>query len=184
MPGSQIQIREIKLADAQDVARVHASAWKTAYRGIVPDATLDGMSEQVGAPRFSQRIREHLDNPSAFPFVVAIFDGSIIGFAHARQPTDSPPEFDCEIGAIYVDPQAQRRGVGQALVREIVKSFVVFGFSNMIIWCFTGNKWRSFYEKIGGKLLPVAREKEISNKKLPLAAYGWSDLKSLVKRLG
>ncbi|MGK5089086.1 hypothetical protein WDW86_16130 [Bdellovibrionota bacterium FG-2] len=40
-------IQEVEPADARGVAAVHALAWQTTYRGIIPDAVLDGMSEKA-----------------------------------------------------------------------------------------------------------------------------------------
>lgn len=51
---SNVLIREVQIEDARGMARVHAAAWKIAYRGTFLDEMLDGLSEETGAPRFVQ----------------------------------------------------------------------------------------------------------------------------------
>lgn len=112
-------------------------------------------------------------------FLVAVMDHRIVGFCHTVKPGDHSPDFDCEIKAIYVDPNHQRLGIGQALVSESVRRFVTAGFKAMIIWAATENPWRRFYEKIGGTLLPHTKQPEIGGKPVPHVAYGWRDLSIL-----
>ena len=38
-----IEVRHMNQSDASAIARVRAESWRAAYRGIVPDAFLDGM---------------------------------------------------------------------------------------------------------------------------------------------
>ena len=35
-------IRAAKLADAEGIARAHTASWQTSYRGILPDAIVQG----------------------------------------------------------------------------------------------------------------------------------------------
>jgi hypothetical protein len=39
-----VNVRRARLQDAAAIARVHVDAWRSTYRGIVPDEHLDGMS--------------------------------------------------------------------------------------------------------------------------------------------
>jgi hypothetical protein len=41
---SRVVVREASVNDAAAIADLHVRAWQMAYRGIVPDAILDGMS--------------------------------------------------------------------------------------------------------------------------------------------
>jgi hypothetical protein len=36
-------LRRAEPADAMEVARVHVRSWQVAYRGLLPDAYLDGL---------------------------------------------------------------------------------------------------------------------------------------------
>jgi hypothetical protein len=49
-----IELREAVCADAAGIARVHVASWQTTYRGIVPDAYLDGLT-----PQNRQRMWDH-----------------------------------------------------------------------------------------------------------------------------
>lgn len=60
-------IRPATLDDAQGIAHVHIEAWRTAYRGILPAAKLDGLF--VDARRDKWRTLLAKDAPSEFIFV-------------------------------------------------------------------------------------------------------------------
>ncbi|OFZ53425.1 MAG: hypothetical protein A2428_10160 [Bdellovibrionales bacterium RIFOXYC1_FULL_54_43] len=183
MSKTEIAIRDVSIADARNIAQIHTKTWQATYRGIIPDEFLDAMSEDVATPRFTRIITDHRQNRPECPFLVAILDNAIVGFADGVRPVDAPAEYDCEIKAIYVDPLFQQRGAGRALVRESARRFSERGFRGMIIWAAAENPWRRFYERIGGQLLPLDKEMEIGGKAIPHVAYGWSDLPALVTRL-
>ena len=54
-----IEVRHANESDASAIARVRAESWRAAYRGIVPDAFLDGMD--VGG--WAEVYRRLLGNP-------------------------------------------------------------------------------------------------------------------------
>ncbi|OFZ22550.1 MAG: hypothetical protein A2X94_03590 [Bdellovibrionales bacterium GWB1_55_8] len=176
---AKIIVRDAQLADAFGIARVHAAAWKDAYRGIVPDEILDQRSAETGVSRFVQHITAKTQSSTSFPFLVAVIETTVVGFCDARSPKESPPEFDCEIGALYVDPAFQHRGIGRALVVEAANRFRTSGYGAMIIWTFSENHSRGFYEKLGGRLLLETKLLPLGGKDLPLVAYGWSELSCL-----
>ena len=41
MEGVKMEIREATPKDVKDISRIHALSWKSAYKGIVPQAYLD-----------------------------------------------------------------------------------------------------------------------------------------------
>jgi len=45
MEESPMEIRTATLDDVPDISRIHALSWKAAYKGIVPQAYLDGLKE-------------------------------------------------------------------------------------------------------------------------------------------
>ncbi len=172
-------IREVEPSDARGIAAVHACAWQTTYRGIIPDSVLDVMSEEAGAPRFLKTIEKHRLENSPYPFLVATMGDRIVGFSDAVKPIDPPPGFDCEIKAIYIDPNRQRMGIGRALIAESARLLIGTNHKALIIWAAAENPWRRFYEKIGGELLPETKHPEIGGKPIAHVAYGWRDLGGL-----
>ena len=55
-----------------------------------------------------------------------------------------------EVWAIYVDPEAQRRGVGRALMAAATRGLADHGFREAVLWVFEANApARAFYERLG-----------------------------------
>jgi L-amino acid N-acyltransferase YncA len=55
-----------------------------------------------------------------FPFLVAVLDGSIAGYAYASEYRPrSGYRYTCE-SSVYIAPAAQRRGVGRGLMLEVI----------------------------------------------------------------
>lgn len=181
MVTSNFIIRDVSIDDAAGVARVQAEAWQTAYKGIVSEVILSAKTQEAGTPKFIEKIRTHIESRTNFPFLVAVMNEEIVGFAHSCAPREAPSEYDCELGAIYVDPVSHGLGVGSSLVCETAKRFKAAGLNRMIIWSFIENPWQRFYNKIGGAILPIHREKILGGKHLSLVAYAWTDLDELIR---
>lgn len=178
-------VRDVAPSDAQAIARLHVRTWRATYRGIVPDAVLDGMSEDESATRFHGNILSWLETPDRLPFVVAVCENRVIGFSVAITPEAPAGRFDCEIKAIYVDPDEQRKGAGVAMIRESTRQFIALKREAMIVWAASESPWRCFYEKIGGVI--VARSDNhivLGGKAIPHIAYGWTDLHALAGATG
>ena len=106
-------------------------------------------------------------------------DQGIVGYAGGGKYETTPPQYDCEIGAIYVLKEHQRKGIGTKLVEKKVEFFQTKGWKSMIIWALKDNYQRGFYEKLGGK------DKEASfyekwEEKYEIVGYVWEDIKEIV----
>lgn len=169
-----MRIRPAGPEDVPSVARVHVDTWRTAYRGILPDDYLEGLSYAD----HERRRREWMEkNPQTFT-LVAEEDG-IVGFADAGPERKNDPDFEGELYAIYVLGSTQRRGIGRALFDAVLRGLLDRGWSSMLVWVLRENPWRRFYEKHGGAV--VRRGKiELGGKLLDEVGYGWRDLKSHV----
>src|SRR5690606_7559374 len=111
-----VAVRPAQPADAAAIAKVRVDAWRTSYRGIVPDAYLDGLSVADSAA-FWQRILA-AGSPNANVYV-AVEGDDVVGFAAAN--VRSPPKlgFDAELSAIYLAPERTRQGIGRRLVAAV-----------------------------------------------------------------
>jgi len=58
--AAPLSVRAAEPADASEIARLHVRSWQVAYRGLLPDACLDGLraEEPMGA-RWSASSRRH-----------------------------------------------------------------------------------------------------------------------------
>jgi GNAT superfamily N-acetyltransferase len=166
-------IRTATLEDAGSISRVHIESWRTAYRQIVPDSYLAGLNAEERTTRW----REHLN--SAGRVLVAEQDGEIVGFINGGPIREPLHGCDAELYAIYLLPQAQNKRIGTALLVELAKRLDEDGFQSMAVWVLEANAAAGFYARSGAARI-AAKQIEIGGASLPIAAFAWPSLKSIV----
>ena len=165
--------------DATEASRLHAQTWRTSYRGLVPDALLDGLD----ATRWENGWRRGFESMDPTRVVhVAEIDGRIIGFAGGgRARASAPPGYVGEVYAIYVHPDQQGRGIGRVLLKAAAEGLVERRLVPIVIWTLFNNpQSRGFYESRGGVVIGEKRE-PFDGHELREVAYGWRDAAPLVK---
>lgn len=140
-------IRAAGVDDAGRIAEVNVRSWQAAYSGIVPDTILDGMEIEPRRLTWLGRIAD-LGQRSLF---VVELDGRIEGYALSGPARDHDlPDMAGEVYAIYVDPPAQGRGLGRALLDAASGELRATGFEPLVLWVLTANALgRGFYEACG-----------------------------------
>ena len=114
--SSPIVIRAASEADAAGIADVCNRASRVAYADLVTDDYLERVIDHFyGTDRVR---REVAPSPGWFGFVVALDGAHVVGVAGTGQSAQHPEA--CELFALYVDPGAQRRGIGRQLVAHAV----------------------------------------------------------------
>src|SRR5690606_15007932 len=94
-----VRIRPAVPEDAEEIERIRIAGWRTAYRGILPDAVLDSLVPR--AARHAERIRD----PRGTGDAVALLDGRPAGWiAYGPARDDDVPTGTAEIYGCYVDP--------------------------------------------------------------------------------
>jgi GNAT superfamily N-acetyltransferase len=83
--------------------------------------------------------------------------------------------FDCEINIVHIRHALQGKGLGRALMAEIVHHWQVGGKRALMLWAFRDNDYRKLYDKLGGTLFA-----EGVDEGAPDVAYGWQDLNALI----
>lgn len=194
-----------RLGDVPGVARVHVDTWRTAYRGIVPDAILDGLSFAKGETQWADYLGRE---DGRFLLVAATAaagpagggqagsdpaggqagseprSGQIVGFISAGPVAPSEPAgsgSDGEIYAFYILSGHQRQGIGRRLVRRAARELAGRGFRSVVAWVLAANPSRAFYAALGGQ---ERESKTWSSAGRPLEeiAYVWPDVSVLAGR--
>jgi ribosomal protein S18 acetylase RimI-like enzyme len=140
-------VRRATPDDASTLASLLAASWQAAYRGIVPDAYMDG----VDATRWFQRLKDSLSEGSEEMHVAEIAGATVglVAFGPCRDP-DVHHEMTGEIRRIYVLPDYWRRGIGRTLCRYAEEALRRGGFRTCVLWVLVGNvRGRRFYEALG-----------------------------------
>ncbi len=134
--------------DAAAIAGVHVRSWQVAYRGVVPDAILEGLSVEQREKAWRQLLRA---DSGGFT-LVADRGAEVVGFCSMATPSrdDDAGEATCEVGAIYVEPAVWRAGIGAALLDTALGMVRENGWREVTLWVFAANvNARAFYEGFG-----------------------------------
>ncbi len=140
-------IRDYRPADSGEVAELRAAGWKTAYRGIVPDAFLDSLPTS-GRPRR----RARAGRPEGIAERVAVQADVIVGWTVAGpcRDADRPGSRYGEVYACCVLPGQWRGGIGRLLLADAVATLAGAGRDDVSLWVLEGNdRARRFYEACG-----------------------------------
>jgi GNAT superfamily N-acetyltransferase len=151
-----VQCRVATLVDAEQIATIQVRGWHAAYRGILPDRTLDAMDVADRTASWDKGLAEQ--DPGRCTFVCLDHgnaESPVTGFVAAGsyreldgdEPGDHP---DGEIYAIYVDPDRWRSGSGRCLISAAEQFLRDRGHATAGLWVLEANQAsRAFYEAMG-----------------------------------
>ena len=146
---TDLMIRNAGVTDARAIAEIGVRGWQAAYRGILPDALLYGLS--IDARETAWRMMLENDEAGDAPAWLAERNGSAIGFLASGPPRDGDvPRPAAEVYAIYVIPDSWRSGAGRGLLTTAVDQWKVRGATTLALWVLEANaRGRAFYEAMG-----------------------------------
>jgi GNAT superfamily N-acetyltransferase len=153
-------VRWATTADAEAIAEVHVASWRVAYRGLLPDRVLDGLSVERRAEQWSAWLAE--GGERAFT-LLAESGNAVAGFCTLALPSRDAAEADdvAEIPALYLRPDARRAGIGTALVEAGLVEMRTRGYREGVLWMLQGNRpAEAFYERSGWRRDGGTRESQ------------------------
>lgn len=140
------QIRAAESSDSEGIARVHTHSWQSAYRGLLPDEWLDALRWEDRKERWDAILEQSSTNKV---YVATNGEQEVIGFASAGASRDEAvtKENTYELYAIYLAPEIWSKGIGKALLHEVIKETPA-DFTSISVWVLTDNaRGREFYER-------------------------------------
>jgi GNAT superfamily N-acetyltransferase len=161
----EVRIRPATAADARAIAEIVVRGWQAAYRDMLPDEFLAGLS--VGSREVAWRMRLEHDTDAGSPAWIAQRDGRQIGFLSSGPPRDKDLQIRggaagrkrkrpmssievYEVYAVYVDPDSWRCGAGRALLTTAVDYWRARAVTTLALWVLEDNAGgRAFYEVMG-----------------------------------
>jgi GNAT superfamily N-acetyltransferase len=167
-------IRLAVVHDARAIAEVHVESWKSTYRGIFPETLLNGLSVEKRESFWRGSLAAH-EPHSAITMVGCDAGGAVVGFVSGGKERTGQLGCNGELYAIYLRQEAQRKGLGALLVRQLVHELVTRGFGSMAVWVLALNPSRRFYEHLGGKVIGQ-QQIERGGQTFIEVAYGWQGL--------
>ncbi len=167
-------VRPAAIHDARAIAEVHVESWRSTYRGIFPEALLNGLSVDQRESSWRDLLAAN-EPPSAITMVGCDPGGTVVGFVSGGRERTGRLGCDGELYAIYLRQDAQRKGLGTLLVRQFVHELATRGFGSMAVWVLALNPSRRFYECLGGKIIEQ-QDIERGGQTFIEVAYGWPSL--------
>ncbi|MFJ7335096.1 GNAT family N-acetyltransferase [Streptomyces sp. NPDC101116] len=169
-----LRIREMALADCDRVAEIRVGGWRSAYRGLIPQSHLDGLSVEADA----ERRRAYLAQAGGDVVNLVAEDagGELVGWAcHGPYREGATLTGDAELYAVYVHPDQVGRGVGRALLTESVARCTAVGHGRLLLWVLKENdRARRFYERAGFRADGAEEPFEVDGVAVPEVRYARS----------
>ena len=164
-----ISIRQATAQDAESLAALEVTSWRVAYRGLMPDTFLDGLSAAEKAMGLRRNLQKH-GLSGRKRVLVARHEDEVLGFVRFGA------EEGAQIGTLYllyVRADVWGCGVGTALMQAAMVGFVELGVREAVLWVLRDNqRARRFYERGGWR----------PDGQTARADYGGIDLKALCYR--
>jgi ribosomal protein S18 acetylase RimI-like enzyme len=126
-----MEIRTPRPSDrAEDISRVYALSWKTAYRGILTDHYLNTLPLDHWVPMLQENL---------FCSLILSDGHQIIGTAGFGRSRDASMSDWGEIISLYLLPGYLRRGFGSSLLQAAETELAAKGFRSIFLWVLSDN---------------------------------------------
>ncbi|MCW2715795.1 MAG: yuaI-like uncharacterized N-acetyltransferase [Frankiales bacterium] len=130
---ADVSVRPARPADAERVARVQLSTWRTAYADLLPPEALAVPEVQAAALWLGA-----VESPPTprHGLLVAFERDELVGFAATGPATDDglDPETTAELLTVLVEPRWGRRGHGARLLAAAVSGWREAGVTTGVAW--------------------------------------------------
>ncbi|MER2048318.1 MAG: GNAT family N-acetyltransferase [Solibacillus sp.] len=136
-------IRKMHVEDIPQVQDVAKKSWNATYEGIIP---FEIQEKFLKVAYNNDRMKQRLERSFLF---VAEIDSNVVGFANFSPVND---EGKAELGAIYLYPEYQGKGIGSALLQKGINELE--GVEEIYINVERDNEiGKSFYDAKGFQVL-------------------------------
>jgi GrpB-like predicted nucleotidyltransferase (UPF0157 family)/GNAT superfamily N-acetyltransferase len=157
----QLKVRKANDGDVRRIAEIHVSSWQAAYRGILPDPLLDGLTVSEREQMWRSILGDR--NEHRLTLVAKGLGGELTGFCSTVTPSRDRDagEATAEVGALYVDPDHWREGTGRELLAAALAELREGGWRDVILWVLPENRDAlAFYERFGFTVEPGIEKRE------------------------
>jgi ribosomal protein S18 acetylase RimI-like enzyme len=173
-------IRPINSNDVVAVATVHATSWRSAYRGILRDEFLDG---DLASDRLSLWEKRLSPLPQLHFGYLAFEAEQPVGFAFAFGAHDL--RWGTLVDNLHVLPRCKGRGLGkQLLVNLCEHADATHPHAGLYLWVYEQNTAAcGFYKSLGGEPVERAVIQAPGGGEVAEWRYAWPSAKLLLEAL-
>lgn len=176
-----MMIRRAAPADLPAIMDIHLKGWLLAYGDFLSADQIGEMHPEKRLPVWQKYLGDSA-NLILVGGVGANPDGNVDGFVLGGEVKEHEITegglfgFDCEIYSLHCRSEVQGQGLGRALIAAAAAHWRGEGRRALVLWAYADNKWRRFYERIGGRIVAHGLDEGV-----PDVAYGWRDLGRLIE---
>lgn len=174
--GHEIRMRDAAAQDAGAVTALHVASWRSAYRGVLPDAYLDGDVETERAEHWQKT----LGALGPKDFVLLAEEGRALrGFISIYWHKE--PGHDAYLDNLHVDPGHRGGGLGRQLLAAALQRLIEQGARSLCLWAFDQNEGAiRFYQRLGGSAVETGFD-DFANANAPHTKIAWDDLPAFLR---
>ncbi|MFD2042803.1 GNAT family N-acetyltransferase [Ornithinibacillus salinisoli] len=175
-------IRKGNLGDADQIANVHVSSWKSTYKELLDEKDLSNITYENRKTLWETILKIQKQGQCTY-IIQRNQDDKIVGFVSGGpERTKNFNHFDGEIHTIYLLEEYQKQGLGARLLKVFAEQMKTLGYQSILVWVITQNPSSRFYERYEAK--PIGTEKvTIGEGTYQETAYGWQSIDDLLQRL-
>ncbi len=164
-------IRAATIADADTIATIHAASWRSAYRGILSEATLGtGLDDER-----RRHWRHKLGAATGDDNVLLAGD---LGFIAVWAEGDAG--FGAYIDNLHVRPGSRGGGIGRRLMGEAAHRLLARREKRAHLWVFDANvRTVDLYLRLGGEIVERGFD-DVDGVKVPHSRVVWRDVTPLL----
>jgi ribosomal protein S18 acetylase RimI-like enzyme len=171
------RLRAADARDAEAIAALHTDSWQRTYRGMMPDAFLDG-----GALEDRRRVwHARLGTPEPDQSVTVAADGArIVGFICVFAREDAG--WGAYIDNLHVVHDWKGRGLGRVLMRRAAEWICeTQPGAGVYLWVMEANgAARAFYDRLGARNVETVLMPDPGGGSAPNCRYVWADARALL----
>ncbi|AUS98388.1 GNAT family N-acetyltransferase [Clostridium thermosuccinogenes] len=155
------KVRRADVNDAKALGEIHASSWKIAYKGIVPDSILDNISAYKRQKYFEKALSEGWEED----FLIFADDKAVGLMCIGRCRDEDKDDTYGEIWGLYLLPEYWNKGIGSYFINWGLNELKNRGYKKVTLWVLEENlNARKFYEKMGFKHDGTVKELTLGKK--------------------
>ncbi|MCW7539264.1 GNAT family N-acetyltransferase [Aquabacterium sp. A7-Y] len=155
---SRYQVRPATPRDAKAIAEIHVAAWQAAYKGLMPDEHLAGLSVEKRQAFWREAIE--IFEPQVH---VATEGDRVVGFVGFDRSRDAgTPSTTGEIWALYAAPSHWGTGVGLALWDAARDGLEEEGCTKVTVWVHLRNERALRFHELAGFKREMKSAKTVS----------------------
>ncbi|SLJ96812.1 MULTISPECIES: GNAT family N-acetyltransferase [unclassified Paenibacillus] len=141
-----ITIRFVSNKDIPHIQSIAQGTWNYTYKGIYSEGYIQNfLSRAYSDENLSRSVERDVQSVKR-SFLIAEFNGKVVGYAQTRQVKEE----EYELLRIYIRPEYHKMGIGKEFIKRFIQ--ILKPINKMVAWVGKENhRGRTFYEKSGFK---------------------------------